>query len=161
MTGVLEGYTEADHLGVWPAELFDSVINGYVETQNLRGIRAVEFFQLAFIPEVEDNDPPAVAFITSISEIGPNQEIVIQVTDDLSAFRRIILMVHFTYSGVVESVHDGDGFEPLYVAQSTRVPISGGFEYTVKRKGGWPQVPGIQTFMKWKVFAIDTTGNEG
>jgi hypothetical protein len=40
-------------------------------------------------------------------------------------------------TGAYEVVHDGSEFSQVYAAQSVRTAIVGGFQYLVKRAGGW------------------------
>jgi len=77
---------------------------------------------------------PSVAIIspTPGTEIEPNDEITFTITDGVG-------IVAATYAGsqVYEVVHDGDSFAPLFAPLSSRSAISGGFQYTVGRLGGW------------------------
>lgn len=89
------------------------------------------------------------------STITTTTPFVVEVTDDSGAFRRVILTVQYERSGVVEVVHDGDGFKGHYASSSSRSLISGGWRYNILRAGGWTSSP---TF---EVYAIDRQGNEG
>jgi hypothetical protein len=102
-----------------------------------------------------DTTPPVVGAVSPApgTAISPTQPVTFQVTDDSGVFRRIV--VNATYpTGVVECVHDGDGFRGFYSLNSTRVAITQGFAYSLLRAGGWPGSPTIT------VFAIDAAGNE-
>jgi len=93
---------------------------------------------------------------TAGSAITPTTAIQFDVLDDEADFARIFVEVSFPDStGITEVIHDGDGFQGLYSAASSRVIITGGFRYTVRRSGGWPGTPQFQ------VFAIDHAGNQG
>ena len=89
------------------------------------------------------------------STIDPSTAIQFDVTDDGGAFRRIIISVLFEQTGMEEVAYDGDGFRGLYLGLSATQIVSGGLHFSLVRKEGWPYSPTI------KVFAIDTSGNEG
>lgn len=99
---------------------------------------------------------PVVAIVSPAvgSQINTNTPLVVDVTDNLLLFRRIVLVV--TVGSVRETVHDGDGFSSGYSAGSTRVSIANGFRYTIVRTAGWP----AGTTVEFEAFAIDTAGNE-
>lgn len=101
-------------------------------------------------PTITNFVPPAGTSIT------PTTAIQFDVLDDEADFARIFVEVAFPDStGITEVVHDGEGFQGLYSAASSRGIITGGFRYTVRRSGGWPGTP------SFRVFAIDHAGNEG
>jgi hypothetical protein len=133
----------------------------FSEMAAFRPTHEIELFKFTVDADEEGNDPPAITFVTPVSEITKDQPIVVDVYDDNNAYRRIILMVTFFESGQGDWIHDGDSFSPFYIANSTRSVIPGGFRYTLRRSGGWPQKVGKTTLMKWRVLAIDTEGNEG
>lgn len=78
---------------------------------------------------------PSVSIIspTPGTEIEPTDEIVFQITGGVG-----IVGATYSESPVYEFVHDGDSFAPLFAPTSNREAISGGFQYTVSRLGGWP-----------------------
>lgn len=101
-------------------------------------------------PTITNYQPPIGTPIVATSPIQ------FDVLDDETNFRRVFVEVAFPDStGVTEVVHDGTGFQGLYSAGSSRVIITGGFRYLVRRSGGWPGTP------EFLVFAIDHAGNEG
>lgn len=102
-----------------------------------------------------DTDPPVVSNVTPAAGVAlaRTDPIFFDVTDDASAFRRIIVVADFA-DGSSEVVHDGDNFAARYAATSGREPITDGFRYRIRRTGGWPYGPSI------RAFAIDVAGNE-
>lgn len=98
-------------------------------------------------PQVTNVAPTPGATLT------PDAAFSLDVTDE-TALARVFLTVAFAASGVVEVIHDGDAFMPLYAPASTRVVIPDGYHYVVRRHGGWPSAP---TF---HVYATDASGNE-
>lgn len=102
----------------------------------------------------EDSVPPEVAIISPTvgTSISRASKLKFDVTDDKGAFRRILPAVRFP-DGRYELVHDGESFTPDYDT-STRVAISGGYEYEVERNGGWRDSPTLV------LFAYDISGNE-
>ena len=81
-----------------------------------------------------------------------SDSITFDVLDNLSALRRVIVLV--TLSGETFCVHDGFSFKGEFTSLSTRSAMSGGYHYSLKRNGGWTSPP---TF---EVLAVDTSGNE-
>ena len=69
----------------------------------------------------------------SSSTIQPTDALQFDVTDP--TLRRAIVVVVYP-SGDGELVHDGSAFFPPFVG-STRVAISNGFRFVVRRTGGW------------------------
>lgn len=99
-------------------------------------------------PVLADYNPPLG---TPIARTGSVQ---FTVTDD-TGLRRVVIVAAFDVTGIDELVHDGDDFRGAYSSQSRRESIAGGFRYTVARgAGGFPSAP------KFRVFAIDRSGNE-
>lgn len=101
----------------------------------------------AVAPLVGDYDP---APGTKLSRAQPLR---FSVTDDQGALFTVLVAVAFS-TGVAELAHDGTRFLSPY-AGSTRVPVAGGYRYTLVRSGGWPAAPTVQT------IPIDTAGNVG
>lgn len=96
---------------------------------------------------VVSNFSPAVS-----SAVSKAEAITFDVTSaDLS---RVIVAVNFPGYKLYEVAHDGDAFSPIYpeAVGNTRVPISGGYRYTILRKEGWPASPRIVP------MAFDTSG---
>lgn len=99
-------------------------------------------------PVVSNFDPSPGSQIQRTAPVG------FDVTDDSGAFSRIMVTAWFKDTGIQEVVHDGDGFVGYYTATSSRVPITGGFRYSVARFGGWTSAPTI------RVYPIDAVGNQ-
>lgn len=102
---------------------------------------------------VSSGPAPVVALVSPAagSDIQPDTQIVIDVTDDL-AVRRAIITARFASLALEEVVHTGDRFGPRYVG--TVAAIAGGSRLTLQRVGGWPAAPTLD------VYALDTTGGE-
>lgn len=99
------------------------------------------------IDPVIDNFSPANG--TTVVASDP---VFLDVTDDSGLFRRVIIAV--TQGDVTELAHDGDTFLPPYDAISTRINIANGFQYRLRRAGGW------NADVTVRAFAIDLAGNE-
>lgn len=87
------------------------------------------------------------------SGILRTQAIEFDVLDNSGVFRRILVAVEFAGELRHELVHDGDAFVAPFL-NGVRTPIAGGFNYSIRRTGGWSSNPTV------KVWAIDTSGNE-
>jgi hypothetical protein len=85
---------------------------------------------------------------TTLTRSSPVQ---FDVLDDVG-FAAVLVYVSFP-GRATELVHDSLNFRFPYAA-STRISISGGFRYVVRRTGGWPGDP---TFV---AHAIDSEGNQ-
>lgn len=100
------------------------------------------------VPDVTDpmitNQDPAPG-----SALSPGSTVNFDVTDNEGLLFVEIQVDH----GSREVVHDGDTFVDPYLA-STRVPITDGYRYQVRRTGGW------QTGPTFRVRVFDTSGNE-
>lgn len=114
-------------------------------------------FNVVEIPDPDTIKPVVGPFVPVLGgTIATLQAIAFRVTDDVGAFRRIIVHARFT-DGLEEVVHNGDSFRGLYGnGNSSRVIVAGGFDYSILRAGGWPQGGPAAI----NVFAIDITGNE-
>ena len=86
--------------------------------------------------------------------LHPTTPITLDITDEDSSFRRIILMIQFAGVPAPEVIYDGGGFSIAYATESTITPITDGIHFSLIRAGGWPAAP---TFTP---FAIDVTGLE-
>lgn len=60
-------------------------------------------------------------------------------------------------NGDTEVVHDGTSFTERYGAESTRSAISGGWQYRLRRNGGWPLSQGGT--LSVRIGASDSGGN--
>lgn len=103
--------------------------------------------------QIGDVEPPTIEnMVPAAGEtIAANTVIQFDVIDNLDALRRVLVIV--THAGKTLVVHDGDAFYGEF-GDSVRTPIANGFHYAVERTGGW------QTGIRFRVVAIDTSGNE-
>lgn len=100
-----------------------------------------------------DTTAPDVALVTPAdgSAIARSAPLVIDVTD-ASDFASIFAWVVYP-NGNTEVAYDGEAFTAAFAGSSTRVSISGGYRYTLRRAGGWPAAPTI------RVRPVDVAGN--
>lgn len=82
-----------------------------------------------------DDEKPVVTLISPAngSKIGRADAITVRVTDEID-LARVIISVQQGASR--ELAHDETGFVGLY-ASSTRTAIAGGYEFALRRTGGW------------------------
>jgi hypothetical protein len=100
---------------------------------------------------------PVVGAMTpdpSAGPIDPQAAIGFTVTDASALFRDLLVLVAFAGTNLYEVVWDGSAFAPFYNAQSTIAPITNGFQFSLRRAGGWAGGPVIT------VHAIDVAGAE-
>lgn len=85
------------------------------------------------------------------SEIEADDSISFDVTDpDGDSFD--VLAIAISFGGapeIVDLVHDGTNFRTRYATNSTRSVIANGFNYSIRRDGGWPS---SQVKIEW--FAV-------
>ena len=86
---------------------------------------------------VGDTDPELV--LTFLDPIppdlpSPGRALLFNVTG--VSTRGVTIVAEYN-TGAYEVVHDGSEFSQVYAAQSVRTAIVGGFQYLVKRAGGW------------------------
>jgi hypothetical protein len=86
------------------------------------------------------------------STITRTTPIVVDVTD-ASTFAALFVWVTYNDGRAPDLVHDGESFQVPFAGNSTRVSISGGYRYTLRRAGGWPAAPTVH------VLPVDTAGN--
>lgn len=100
-----------------------------------------------------DTTAPDVALVTPAdgSAMARAAPVVIEVTD-ASALAAIFAWVVYP-NGNTEVAYDGEAFTAAFAGSSTRVSISGGYRYTLRRAGGWPAAPTI------RVRPVDVAGN--
>jgi len=88
------------------------------------------------------------------SNIQETNILSFDITDDSGQFKRIIIHAYFPTLRIKEVVHDG-GFGPTYTDSANIVTvISGGYNYALRRDGGWPSNPTIIPYV------IDISGSE-
>ena len=98
-------------------------------------------------PVVSNFSPPAG------SAIGATTAVSFDVTDETS-LARVFVLAEFL-GGTYEVIHDGAKFGSRYAPASSRSAIAGGYHYSVRRNGGWPQA------MTVRVIPLDRAGQEG
>jgi hypothetical protein len=118
------GWQEDPYLGVF------AIDEGGLENNN--GVRVLR----------DPNTAPVVGsyFPTVGSDIGKTDTLSLSVTDDSGVFRR--LLVYVEQIGAKEVVHDGLEFRPPYL-DSTKLPITGGHRFSIRRAGGWVTSPTV------------------
>jgi len=119
-------------------------------------VRKVDFLAAVVAPGSGPGDtvPPVVTLISPLDgRIEPSTEVVLEVTDN-TGLRRVLLAARFPSNGLEELVHTGDRFTARFAQGSTRLAISGGWRYSLKRAGGWDRN------LELDVYAIDTSGTE-
>ena len=135
----------------------------WTEGEPYTGAPPLEFqlstIDVVFIPVIDPTPPtpPVVSNVTPTpgTAITATTPVGLDVTDDSGVFRRIMLVASFPTLGLLEVVHDGDNFAPLYAGTgNTREAIANGFRYAALRRGGWPASPTLIP------FAIDQEGAE-
>jgi hypothetical protein len=105
---------------------------------------------------VGDTTAPVISNVTPATgtTIGRTATLGLDVTDATNALRRVIIIASFPARGLVDLVHDGAAFAPLYAGGSTRSTLGLGYRYALARAGGWP------ADVTLAVYAIDEAGNE-
>lgn len=96
---------------------------------------------------------PTVTLVSPASSLEPETPIVFEATDN-AGLRRVFVVARFPSLGLEEVVHQGDRFAAKYAASSSRVSITNGWRFSIRRAGGWLADPVIE------VYAIDTSGLE-
>lgn len=141
---------DLSNIDVWWTATEPYSVSGQVELRRI---------DVVFIPVVDPvvPVPPIVSNVTPVAgtAVTARTPVGLDVTDDSGVFRRIMLVASFPTLGLLEVVHDGDNFAPLYAGTgNTREAIANGFRYTALRRGGWPASPTLIP------FAIDQEGAE-
>ncbi len=91
------------------------------------------------------------------TELGRFQTVGFDITDPEDALKRALPMV--AMGGFEIAMHDGDTFVAGFTGN--RVPITGGFRYTVKPVNGWlPGNDAPDDGPDFKILAYDTSGQE-
>ena len=107
-----------------------------------------------------DEGAPVVEFFPlDGATLAPAGQLIIDVTDatsgEIGGVGRVVIVVTYDDGGTTEIVYDGDEFVGLFVASSTRTPITDGFRFAIERsEDGW-----LEGFTAL-VFAVDVAGNE-
>ncbi len=83
---------------------------------------------------------PAVITPDVGSPILSTDPVVFDVTDSTETLTDLIIAIRHS-TGLVELVHTGVIFEPLFTSGSTRTVITNGFHFSVIRAGGWTDTP--------------------
>ncbi len=88
-------------------------------------------------PTVESFSPAVGAVLQSTTPVS----FTVLATDLL----RTVVGVSFPGFNLYDVAHDGDAFSEAYPPElgNTRVAVTGGFRYTLLRKGGWPFSPRV------------------
>lgn len=151
--GEISGFG-AEDLMVFPTEAFEGpgIIDSQINCEFL-------FFASGSVGGGSTDTVPPV--ITNFSPgfgnpITTFQTINFDVTDNTGQFRRIMLLARISGISGSEVIHDGEVFDQRHYKNVTnvRTPITGGFNYTILRDGGWP---GQVTLVP---LAHDIFGNE-
>jgi hypothetical protein len=119
-----------------------------------------------FVPDTTDpeigNFDPAPG-----TEIRTDQSLGFDITDD-GVLSAALVWVSWTDpetdEEVTEVIHDGDTFRTRYTnaAINTRTVISGGYRFSVRRRGGWPQDrAGNNVPISFEFLPVDPGGNLG
>lgn len=90
--------------------------------------------------------------------ITPSTALDFDVTSSPGTLVAVVVTVFYPQTGASETVFDRDGFSVNYAPTfgfqgSSKTPISGGFHFTLRRRGGWYATPQV------KVQGGDTNGN--
>jgi hypothetical protein len=115
---------------------------------------AIEWTDLFTIPDAEG---PLVEYLSpeAMATLLSEDPIIFTVIDPTGNLNQIVVAAILHATGVHEIVHDGVAFAQNYSNLSSRVEITQGFEYTVRRNAGWP----LGTRVSMRVWAVDTGGN--
>jgi hypothetical protein len=99
-------------------------------------------------PTVSNFDPPLG---TVIERTDPIQFDVTDISGIASVF-----VVSWYADGTSECVWDGNSFAPRFLIGSSRVAITDGYRFVIRRTGGWLNTP-----ISLSVRAVDSAGNVG
>ncbi len=134
-----------------------ALINAKGGSNNAAGLILNHSAILGGIAPDVDSSAPAVVVVSPApgTPIYRMTEVVVNVTDNSGTFRVIEFQVQLggDVAGDRFVIHDGLVFLPAF-RTSYRIPIANGFQYTLRRIGGWPSPP------KFYARAIDQSGNE-
>lgn len=115
--------------------------------------RIMTFGEIANPPTVDETAPIISNFVPPIgTEIGRTDPIQFDVTDDIE-----LVSVYITAryeDGTSECVWDHDSFQARFLAGSSRVAITDGYRFVLRRAGGWLSTPIIID-----IVAVDGGGN--
>jgi hypothetical protein len=99
-------------------------------------------------PVIENVSPPAG------TAIAPSDPLAFDVVDP-DGFAAILVSAEFPDVPSTELVFNGSSFTEPYAAGSTRVAVTNGFHFVLRRAGGWPGPPSLT------VYPFDSLGAEG
>ena len=101
----------------------------------------------------ETDLPPTVgAFVPEPGSITAASPLQFDVLDESGDLLHVDISAAFAGSDVRETVHDAVGFAANYRG-STKVAISGGVRFILRRAGGWPEGQ-----LSLRIVAIDAAG---
>ena len=105
------------------------------------------------IPPVDSTDPVIGNFDPPIgTEIGRTDPIQFDVTDE-TELASVYITARYE-DGTSECVWDHDSFQARFLAGSSRVSITDGYRFVLRRAGGWLSTPIIVD-----IVAVDASGN--
>lgn len=108
-------------------------------------------------PPTVETEPPVVDNFVPVpgTQLNRNDSVSFDVTDNSGTLGRVLVAVSFPETGEVELVYDGVAFTPKYANQSVRTTIAQGFNFDLRRFGGWPAAVTATI----RVWAVDPSGN--
>jgi hypothetical protein len=137
-------------LSEWP---FVRVGRAVYATKESTESPALTVYEEPYIPPVDSTDPVISNFVPPIGTvIGRTDPIQFDVTDEIE-LASIFIIARYN-DGSAECVWNNTSFLPRFLAGSSRVPITDGYRFTVRRTGGWITTPIIVD-----IVAVDTSGN--
>ena len=85
-----------------------------------------------------DATPPVVSSVSPVpGTVGPDDAVTFRVTDETEV-KSVIVWAELAGEEAPEVVFTGTRFTKPYAQDSTRTAVSGGWDFEVFRKGGWP-----------------------
>lgn len=105
------------------------------------------------IPPVDSTNPIIGNFVPTIgTSIARTDPIQFDVTDE-TALASVYITARYE-DGTAECVWDHDSFQARFLAGSSRVAITDGYRFVIRRAGGWLSTPIIIN-----IVAVDGGGN--
>jgi hypothetical protein len=99
-------------------------------------------------PAITNVDPPPGA-------LGRDQAITFRLTDDLEEYVLKELWVRFGDVPSYDLAHDGTSFLGEYAPLSTRSAVPHGWDFSLRRVGGWP----AGMTVRLRATVVDSEGN--